>query len=103
MQLYREKFGSLPVSDRGKPLQEVMQDMPSINLVGGKPWTIHVTLVGGVAKDPGTGVWRIILVCVCVCVCVCISVVRDSQYTCNYILQVQQISLPGLLQSSGNF
>ena len=53
--LYRETFGSLPVSDRGKPLQEVLQEMPGISLVGVKPWTIHVTLGGSVPKEPATG------------------------------------------------
>ena len=53
--LQRDFFCSLPVSDRGKPLQEVLQDMPSLSLAGVKPWTVHVTLRGGVAKEPASG------------------------------------------------
>ena len=70
--------------------------MPSLSLVGVKPWTLR----GGVAKEPASG--RI----------ECVYIILRSVFTIQpplvdctcmtLILQVQRTALPKLLQSSGN-
>jgi len=53
VRVYRDTYGRLPVSASGKPLQEILTTTPSVTLVGGKPSSIHVTLMRPGAKVAG--------------------------------------------------